>query len=62
MLGPAIGAAIFIWLQGLFSLVWTRWPLLLGLFVVLVMIYLPGGLLDLFTRGSAWISGRRRQR
>jgi branched-chain amino acid transport system permease protein len=62
MLGPVIGAAIFIWLQGLFSLVWTRWPLLLGLFVVLVMIYLPGGLLDLFTRGSAWISGRRRAR
>ena len=62
MLGPAIGAAIFIWLQGLFSLFWTRWPLLLGLFVVLVMIYLPGGLLDLFTKGSAWISGRRRQR
>ena len=62
MLGPVIGATIFIWLQGLFSLVWTRWPLLLGLFVVVVMIYLPGGLLDLFTRGSAWISSRRRQR
>jgi branched-chain amino acid transport system permease protein len=59
MLGPVIGAAVFIWLQGLFSLVWTRWPLLLGLFVVLVMIYLPGGLLDLYSRGSAWISSRR---
>ncbi|WP_438591090.1 ABC transporter permease subunit, partial [Klebsiella aerogenes] len=37
MLGPVIGAAIFIWLQGLFSLFWARWPLLLGLFVIVVM-------------------------
>lgn len=62
MLGPVLGAAIFIWLQGLFSLVWTRWPLLLGLFVIVVMIYLPGGLLDLFARMSAWKSRLREQR
>lgn len=50
MLGPVIGAAIFIWLQGLFSLVWARWPLLLGLFVIVVMLFLPGGVLDLAER------------
>lgn len=50
MLGPVIGAAIFIWLQGLFSLVWARWPLLLGLFVIVVMLFLPGGVLDLADR------------
>jgi branched-chain amino acid transport system permease protein len=49
-LGPLIGAAVFIWLQGLFSLVWTRWPLLLGLFVILIMVYLPEGLGGLFAR------------
>lgn len=47
MLGPVIGAAVFIWLQGLFSLAWTRWPLLLGLFVIIIMTYLPQGLVGL---------------
>ena len=62
MLGPVIGAAVFIWLQGLFSLVWTRWPLLLGLFVIVIMIYLPDGLSGLISRVSNWLSERRRQR
>jgi branched-chain amino acid transport system permease protein len=47
MVGPVIGAAVFIWLQGLFSLAWTRWPLLLGLFVIVIMTYLPEGLVGL---------------
>jgi branched-chain amino acid transport system permease protein len=34
-------------LQGLFSLAWTRWPLLLGLFVIIIMTYLPQGLVGL---------------
>lgn len=54
MLGPVIGAAIFIWLQGLFSLVWARWPLLLGLFVIVVMLFLPGGVLDLAAKARHW--------
>jgi branched-chain amino acid transport system permease protein len=62
MLGPVIGAAVFIWLQGLFSLVWTRWPLLLGLFVILIMIYLPDGLVGLFSRVSSWMARWRGQR
>ena len=62
MLGPVIGAAVFIWLQGLFSLVWTRWPLLLGLFVILIMIYLPDGLVGLFSKVSSWMARLRGQR
>jgi branched-chain amino acid transport system permease protein len=57
-----IGAAVFIWLQGLFSLVWTRWPLLLGLFVILIMIYLPDGLVGLFSKVSSWMARLRGQR
>jgi branched-chain amino acid transport system permease protein len=62
MLGPVIGAAVFIWLQGLFSLVWTRWPLLLGLFVILIMIYLPDGLVGLSSKVSSWTARWRGQR
>jgi branched-chain amino acid transport system permease protein len=34
MIGPAVGAFVFIWSQGLLSLVWAQWPLLLGMFVI----------------------------
>ncbi|MBI5132329.1 MAG: branched-chain amino acid ABC transporter permease [Rhodopseudomonas palustris] len=59
MIGPALGAFVFIWLQGLLSLTWSRWPLLLGLFVVATMIFQPDGLLALLTKRPAWLSGRR---
>jgi branched-chain amino acid transport system permease protein len=48
MLGPIFGAAIFVWLQGLFSLIWARWALLFGLFIILVVFTLPGGIVDIF--------------
>lgn len=48
MLGPIFGAAVFVWLQGLFSLIWARWALLFGLFIILVVFTLPGGLVDIF--------------
>ena len=48
MLGPIFGAAVFVWLQGLFSLIWARWALLFGLFIILVVFTLPGGIVDMF--------------
>jgi branched-chain amino acid transport system permease protein len=45
-----MGAAIFIWLQGFFSLYWSRWPLLFGVFIILVVLFLRGGLVELFER------------
>src|SRR3546814_18662391 len=48
--GPVIGAAIFIWLQGFFSLIWARWPLLFGIFIILVVLFLKGGAIELFDR------------
>ena len=50
VLGPVLGAAIFIWLQGFFSLVWARWPLLFGVFIILVVLFLRGGVAKLFDR------------
>lgn len=50
MLGPIFGAAVFVWLQGLFSLIWARWALLFGLFIILVVFTLPGGIVDMFSK------------
>jgi len=50
VLGPVLGAAIFIWLQGFFSLIWARWPLLFGVFIILVVLFLRGGVAELFDR------------
>lgn len=50
MLGPVFGAAIFIWLQGLFSLYWERWPLLFGVFIIFVVLFLRGGVMELFSK------------
>jgi branched-chain amino acid transport system permease protein len=45
--GSLIGAAIFIVLQDSLSLVWDRWPLLFGLIVIGVVLFLRGGVLEL---------------
>jgi branched-chain amino acid transport system permease protein len=58
MVGPVLGAAIFIWLQGLFSLFWARWPLLFGLFAIFVVLYLQGGVVELACRISAFFRRR----
>ena len=56
MTGPAIGAFVFIWLQGLLSVAWARWPLLLGLFVIATMIFQPEGLLALAAQCLRWFA------
>lgn len=48
--GPILGAAAFMWLSETVSLVWQRWPLILGLALVVVVLYLRGGLAEVFTR------------
>lgn len=60
--GPIIGAALFIWLQGFFSLIWARWPLLFGLFIILVVLFLKGGAIELFERVRGLFTARRQQR
>lgn len=56
--GPVIGAAIFIWLQGFFSLIWARWPLLFGVFIILVVLFLKGGAIELFDRMRRLVEAR----
>lgn len=60
--GPVIGAAIFIWLQGFFSLIWARWPLLFGVFIILVVLFLKGGVIELFERVRRLLGSRAQKR
>jgi len=48
--GPLLGAAAFKWLSEAISVVWERWPLILGVALVLVVLFLRGGLVEAFTR------------
>ena len=48
--GPLLGAAAFKWLSEAISVVWHRWPLILGVALVLVVLFLRGGLVEAFTR------------
>src|SRR3546814_12979462 len=60
--GPIIGAAIFIWLQGFFSLIWARWPLLFGVFILLVVLFLKGGAIELFDLARRLFGARAQTR
>ena len=48
--GPIIGSVVFIWLSESMSTVWARWPLLLGVAFVVVVLFLRGGLVEAWTR------------
>jgi len=48
--GPLLGAAAFKWLSEAVSVVWERWPLILGVALVLVVLFLRGGLVEALTR------------
>lgn len=48
--GPLLGAAAFKWLSEAVSAVWERWPLILGVALVLVVLFLRGGLVEVFAR------------
>jgi branched-chain amino acid transport system permease protein len=50
LFGPIIGAGIFIALQDFLSTIWARWPLLFGGIVVLMVMFLQGGIIELFAR------------
>ncbi len=46
MIGPMIGAGIFIMLSDTLSVMWARWPLLLGLIFMAVILFFQGGMLQ----------------
>ena len=55
-----IGSFVFIWLSESMSTVWARWPLLLGVAFVLVVMFLRGGLVEAWTRFWKWRSSKQR--
>jgi branched-chain amino acid transport system permease protein len=48
--GPVIGAFIFIWLSESVSVMWQRWPLLLGVAFVIVVLFFRGGVVEAWER------------
>jgi branched-chain amino acid transport system permease protein len=56
--GPVIGSFVFIWLSESVSVVWQRWPLLLGVAFVIVVLFFRGGVVEASARLLAW---RRRR-
>ena len=56
--GPLVGAAVFKWLSETVSVVWERWPLMLGVALVLVVLFLRGGLVEAFARVREAIGDR----
>ena len=58
--GPVIGAFVFIWLSESVSLVWDRWPLLLGVAFVVVVLFFRGGVVEAWSRLMLWRYSRQR--
>jgi len=48
--GPIIGSFVFIWLSESMSVVWERWPLLLGVAFVIVVLFFRGGVVEAWSR------------
>ncbi|MGH7279032.1 MAG: branched-chain amino acid ABC transporter permease [Candidatus Rokuibacteriota bacterium] len=57
--GPVIGSFVFIWLSESVSVLWARWPLLLGVAFVMVVLFLRGGVVEAWARFWAWRAAGR---
>ena len=58
--GPIIGSFVFIWLSESVSVIWARWPLLLGVAFVIVVLFFRGGVVEAWTRLLKWHSSRQK--
>lgn len=56
-LGPVLGAVVYTWLADVISVYWARWPLLFGLFIMVIIFFLKGGLVE----GIRRLASMRRQ-
>jgi branched-chain amino acid transport system permease protein len=56
--GPVIGSFVFIWLSESVSTLWARWPLLLGVAFVMVVLFLRGGVVEAWSRFWTWRSSK----
>jgi len=57
--GPVIGSFVFIWLSESVSTVWQRWPLLLGVAFVVVVLFFRGGVVEAWARLWTWRGAAR---
>ena len=53
--GPLVGAVVLRWLSETLSVVWHRWPLLSGLFLIIVVLFLRGGCVEVLERLREWV-------
>jgi branched-chain amino acid transport system permease protein len=58
--GPIIGSVVFIWLSESVSTVWARWPLLLGVAFVIVVLFFRGGVVEAWSRFLSWRYSKQR--
>ena len=58
--GPVIGSFVFIWLSESVSSMWARWPLLLGVAFVIVVLFFRGGVVEAWSRFVAWRYSRQK--
>src|SRR5256712_7623866 len=56
--GPIIRSVVFIWLSESVSTLWARWPLLLGVAFVIVVLFLRGGVVEAWSRFWSWRSSK----
>jgi branched-chain amino acid transport system permease protein len=53
--GPLVGAVVLRWLSETLSVIWQRWPLLSGLFLIIVVLFLRGGCVEILERLREWL-------
>jgi branched-chain amino acid transport system permease protein len=58
--GPVIGSFVFIWLSESVSTMWARWPLLLGVAFVIVVLFFRGGVVEAWSRLVSWRFSRQK--
>ena len=61
-LGPVVGAAIYIYLRDVISSIWPRWPLILGVIIIVVVFFLRGGLVEGWMLIRDWLLGKFRSK
>lgn len=57
-LGPVLGAVIYTWLADVISIYWARWPILFGLFIIVIVLFLRGGMTEGIRRLFSLVRGR----